>query len=91
MSIPITDQQIVNKMIEEIPRNEWGLFVNEHLIRVQALADYANKLSVLAAEISAYLEHRGALGCGDNGHTGALEEAQKTRKRVRKALGYACP
>ena len=86
-----TDREIIISLITEVHPQDWGWFLKDHLIRVQAMADYASRLSIRAAGLSTYLDCRGALGCGDHGHTEALEEAKKTRKKVRKALGYTYP
>lgn len=45
-------------------------------------------ISAWAAGLAAYLGARGANGCGDNGHEDGVKEFNKTRRKVRGALGY---
>lgn len=44
-----------------------------------------------AAFLIGYLNQRGVAGCGDNGHSHACTEGSKTRKAVRRALGFTQP
>lgn len=88
----INPYDIVRKMIDETPRNEWGKwFENINSGDASSIDDYACSLSVIAAEISAYACMRGGNGCGDHGHDAAMKAVEKKRKRVRKALGYSYP
>lgn len=48
-------------------------------------------LAQRAAHAAAYLMRRGAAGCGDDGHSEALEYANKQLQPLRKALGYTYP
>ena len=86
---------ILDQLIYEIPRNQWGECLDakkkDFVVDIQSLSDHASNLSVIAAELSEYFDYRGAAGCGDHGHDAALAKAQKRRKKVRKALGYTCP
>lgn len=85
---------IIDDMITDIPRNEWGKYFDELKPEerdVQGLANLASLLCTISGELSEYLEWRGAAGCGDHGHDEALAKAQKRRKKIRKALGYTYP
>lgn len=44
-----------------------------------------------AARVSGYAIMRGGSGSGDHGHDKAMDKANATRKRIRKALGYSYP
>ena len=76
-----------------------GLSPSELANRVDELsmADiqrFSLTLSSLACEsafLDAYLEERGAAGCGDNGDLSGRKAGDKRRKRVRKAMGYTYP
>lgn len=58
---------------------------------IQEMESAASGMAVEAAMLSEYLEYRGAAGMGDHGHEDAMKQAQKARKRIRKALGYSYP
>ena len=55
------------------------------------LADSADHIATRLAMLSAYLTYRGAAGFGDHGHDDAVRQAERARKRVRKALGFSYP
>lgn len=66
--------------------------VDETMMSVrQRLAREADALAQDAAWLSAYLDQRGAAGCGDNGHEEAVKYADKRKKQIRKVLGYTYP
>ena len=54
------------------------------------LARRLNSLAQHAALVAAYLEERGAYGT-DAGHKKALDQANRTLKRIRKAMGFSYP
>lgn len=41
-----------------------------------------------AARVSGYLDARGVLGCGDNGHAEGVKHSNRKAVKVRRALGY---
>ena len=76
-------------LLSKTPRNEWAnLDLSGYPGADNGVAEReADGLAVFFAECSAFM---GALSNGANGE-GAVKQALKTRKLVRKALGYACP
>jgi len=73
-------------------RNEWDKLIEPLNARqAEILERQADVLCIVLAELSTYLTERKTSGCGDAGHDKALGEAIKTRKKIRKALGYAYP
>lgn len=54
----------------------------------QFAADWLEKLGLRALLVSAYLEERGAKGCGDNGDEAAMAAANATVEKVKEILGY---
>jgi len=59
--------------------------------QVQDLAQEADRMTQKAARITAYLEARGADGCGDSGHESAIEQGKERVKAVRRVMGFVCP
>jgi hypothetical protein len=59
--------------------------------QIQCLAREADAVAQRATWASAYLDFRGASGCGDVGHDEAAKCANSHLKVVRKALGYTYP
>ena len=87
-----TDTVLV--MLLDIGYNEWEKLIdslNDGGIDLARMSDIASSISVYAAEISEYLGERGGNGYGDHGHDDAMKDVAKTRKRIRKALGYSYP
>ncbi len=72
-------------------REEWEATHHYTESQRQLIADHADGLAVLMAEIAAYNEARGANGCGDCGHEAGMKAAARARKKVRRALGYSYP
>jgi hypothetical protein len=77
------------------PMNEWDDVIEK--IReagdgsYQHSSDMLASMSVTAGQLSVYLGHRGAFGCGDHGHETALRASEKRCKALRKANGYSYP
>ena len=83
----------------DLPRDQWDGYLTNV---IQNMARYPNEnlslesssleMRALALiEIAAYLDARGGNGAGDHGHHEAMKQANRVRKAVRKALGYAWP
>lgn len=72
--------------------NQWDILVKElDNSEIQKIDSMAMSESVICAMLSTYLGHRGSNGCGDDGHEEAMKQAEKMRKRARKAVGYSYP
>ena len=67
------------------------LFAEVEIGQVQELAKEADWVAQRAAIVGAYLEARGAGGCGDNGHKSGIHEGGRQLKAVRRAMGYTSP
>ena len=67
------------------------LFGEIEIGQVQGLAKEADWMAQRAVIVGAYLEARGANGCGDNGHESGMHEGGRQLKAVRRAMGYTCP
>lgn len=57
----------------------------------QELAQELDAICQKASLVSGYLDARGATGCGDNGHSAGVREANKARTRIRAAIGFTYP
>ena len=67
------------------------LFTDLKVGQVQELAKEADQMAQKASIVAAYLEARGANGCGDNGHKSGIHEGGRQLKAVRRAMGYTSP
>jgi hypothetical protein len=91
-------ERFVRQMVDEIPRNEWGAWLDKQ-IENWSLTDgdlcemdsFASAVAVVYAEVAEYLGYRGGYGLGDHGHDEARAQADKMREKVRKAIGYSYP
>ncbi len=59
--------------------------------KLQTLERELDHLATVAAARGEYISMRYGSGCGDQGHDSAKKSMEKTRKKVRRALGYAYP
>lgn len=79
-------------LYHKVPRSEWGDYLlGKSESDLHKIEMFAEMMAVICSEISTYVGMRGGDGCGDHGHEKAIEKARKTRKKVRKALGYTYP
>ncbi len=63
------------------PRQDW-----------QEIERQLQETAIRAAMLAAYISERaGTYGCGAQPHKDAVKEANKTRAKVRKALGFSIP
>lgn len=73
----------------------WDVRVSQILeqgtVSVRELADWLDSISIRCARLSGYLDARGALGCGDNGHSDGVKLSNRKATKVRRALGYTFP
>jgi hypothetical protein len=86
------EQKQIIKAFEAAPRTDWGTLYDKirdsdthsMLSRTECDIDH---MAQFYAELQDYIRCR----LRGTGHETALKEAQKTRKKVRKALGYTYP
>ena len=95
--MPVTTDKktdVILVMLSDLGTNDWAQaiqYAEEEGMNLSTLSDIASSLSARAAQLSAYIDMRGGYGTGDHGHDDAMKEVAKTRKRIRKALGYSYP
>lgn len=80
---------LVDKLVHEVAREEWGgAIAGIREADLSLAANAAGAQAVLYAEASAYLDARANYGMK---HNEAMQEYEAMRKKVRKALGYSYP
>lgn len=81
----------LKKFLDADPGDFGRLFAEIKSGQIQDLAQEADRMTQKAARIAAYLEARGADGCGDSGHESAIEQGKKRVQAVRRVMGFVCP
>jgi hypothetical protein len=57
----------------------------------QELSNWLDSVIERSARLRAYVDARGAVGCGDGGHNDGVKEGNKLVRKIRKALGFTYP